>query len=299
MSYQITEKLIAYNRSGKALNVQGLVIHDTDNEGATAMNHFTYFNGGNRNASAHYFVDWLDTNYIIRTIPESEQAWHVGPTGNSKFLGIELCMAKNAADFQKVWDRGVWLAADILKRHGLGVETMHSHKWVSDTWHESDHQDPVDYFKQYGKTYEQFVAAVASALNGQTPAVTPVAPTYKYIVSQYATELKAFDTQAQAVTYAKQWDHSRVYRSDNRVVLWQSADWFLPAGTLKKGATGAEVQKLQKALNDLGFSCGSVDGSFGNMTYNALVRFQSKNGLTADGIYGQNTRSKMNVLLNG
>ncbi len=51
---------IKYNFSSrKGKKVQFLVIHDTGNSGrgANAFNHFKFFGGGNRNASAHYFVD--------------------------------------------------------------------------------------------------------------------------------------------------------------------------------------------------------------------------------------------------
>jgi len=61
--------------------------------------------------------------------------------------------------------------------------------------------------------------------------------------------------------------------------------------TLKKGSKGADVKKLQKLLNDCGFSL-TVDGDFGKNTYQALVAFQSENidkhgdPLTPDGMCG-------------
>ena len=63
--------------------------------------------------------------------------------------------------------------------------------------------------------------------------------------------------------------------------------------TLQKGSTGQAVKELQENLNYLGYSCGTVDGSFGTNTYNALVKFQKANGLTADGIYGSASKTKM------
>lgn len=62
---------------------------------------------------------------------------------------------------------------------------------------------------------------------------------------------------------------------------------------LKKGATGAEVKTLQRLLNALGCSCGSVDGSFGNQTHNAVIKFQKKYGLVQDGIVGSATWRKL------
>ena len=65
--------------------------------------------------------------------------------------------------------------------------------------------------------------------------------------------------------------------------------------TLKKGDKGEYVKNLQTALINLGYSCGNAgaDGSFGNGTYDAVVLFQKKNGLTPDGIAGAKTWEKL------
>ena len=59
---------------------------------------------------------------------------------------------------------------------------------------------------------------------------------------------------------------------------------------LKYGSTGDEVKKLQEAL---GFTGKDVDGIFGNKTQQAVIDYQKKNGLTADGIAGKNTQGKL------
>ena len=58
---------------------------------------------------------------------------------------------------------------------------------------------------------------------------------------------------------------------------------------LKYGSTGPSVQLLQLALNRAGFGELETDGIFGTKTKNAVVRFQSLNGLVADGIVGPAT----------
>ena len=60
---------------------------------------------------------------------------------------------------------------------------------------------------------------------------------------------------------------------------------------LKNGSVGAEVTKLQKDLNYLGFKGKdgkklTVDGEFGTNTIYALKQFQKKYKLEVDGIYG-------------
>ena len=57
---------------------------------------------------------------------------------------------------------------------------------------------------------------------------------------------------------------------------------------LKYGSSGDEVKKLQEALNQNGYTL-DVDGIFGNKTLAAVKDYQTKKGLTVDGIAGENT----------
>lgn len=58
---------------------------------------------------------------------------------------------------------------------------------------------------------------------------------------------------------------------------------------LKKGMKGEDVRTMQVYLNALGYNCGTADGIFGNKTVEAVKAFQSAEGLTVDGIAGQQT----------
>ncbi|MBE9120361.1 peptidoglycan-binding protein [Tychonema sp. LEGE 07199] len=59
--------------------------------------------------------------------------------------------------------------------------------------------------------------------------------------------------------------------------------------TLKLGASGSDVVKLQKRLQELGFNPGSADGKLGPKTEASLKQFQSNQGFLADGIAGPKT----------
>ena len=63
----------------------------------------------------------------------------------------------------------------------------------------------------------------------------------------------------------------------------------------KVGSTGNEVKQIQQKLKNWGYYDGSVDGVYGTQTKNAVVYFQQKNGLTADGIAGTATLSAMGI----
>ena len=62
-----------------------------------------------------------------------------------------------------------------------------------------------------------------------------------------------------------------------------------PASTLKPGDTGTQVKRLQRALAQLGYKPGSVDGDYGPSTVAAVKRFQQASKLTADGVFGPAT----------
>lgn len=63
--------------------------------------------------------------------------------------------------------------------------------------------------------------------------------------------------------------------------------------TLKKGMSLEAVRVLQTQLKALGYYTGTVTGSFGTQTKQAVMDFQRKNGLTADGIVGSATRGRL------
>lgn len=60
---------------------------------------------------------------------------------------------------------------------------------------------------------------------------------------------------------------------------------------LRQGCKGDSVKALQTLLIGYKYSCGGAgaDGDFGPATKDAVLRFQSKNGLVADGIVGTQT----------
>ena len=90
--------------------IQYIVIHYTGSEG-TAANNVSYFNGGNRGASAHYFVD---RSGEIREYcdPARYYAWHCGGEiesshhplhglcTNRNSIGIEICTHNNGKSWE-------------------------------------------------------------------------------------------------------------------------------------------------------------------------------------------------------
>lgn len=65
--------------------------------------------------------------------------------------------------------------------------------------------------------------------------------------------------------------------------------------TLRRGSTGPEVKRLQKALAKRGFDPGGMDGVFGGGTEAAVMAFQRSEGLLADGIAGPRTLAALRI----
>lgn len=73
------------------------------------------------------------------------------------------------------------------------------------------------------------------------------------------------------------------------------AEIALEAAVLRQGSTGGEVKEVQRRLKQWGYYTGAVDGIFGSGTKKAVIAFQKKNGLTADGIVGKATYAALGM----
>ncbi len=70
------------------------------------------------------------------------------------------------------------------------------------------------------------------------------------------------------------------------------------ATVLKQGSTGTLVTTVQTKLKRWGYYTGNIDGIFGSKTKSAVLYFQRKNGLVADGIIGTKTAAALGINLN-
>lgn len=114
-------------------NVKYIVIHYTGNSADNALNNARYFynNQSSVQGSAHFFVD--SGNVVFRSVLETKSAWHVGD-GNSRYgisnfnsLGIEMCTHSNYNVSSATENVAAQLAADLLKKYGLGINSLKRH----------------------------------------------------------------------------------------------------------------------------------------------------------------------------
>lgn len=69
-----------------------------------------------------------------------------------------------------------------------------------------------------------------------------------------------------------------------------------PTVTVKNGTRGESAKWVQWHLQKIGYDIGKIDGSFGTKSVAALLDFQSKHGLTADGACGKITRAALKTV---
>lgn len=71
------------------------------------------------------------------------------------------------------------------------------------------------------------------------------------------------------------------------------------SATVAWGSRGDQVRLVQQKLIQYGYMKGTADGVFGKDTYDAVVWFQRKNGLAADGVVGKSTAAALGITLRG
>jgi len=71
------------------------------------------------------------------------------------------------------------------------------------------------------------------------------------------------------------------------------------AATVAWGSRGEQVRQVQQKLIQYGYLDDTADGVFGKKTYDAVVWFQRKNGLTVDGVVGRSTAAALRLNLTG
>lgn len=128
----INKKQIAYNRSKRTEKIQYIVIHDTGNkgEGANAYSHFNYFNGGDRQASADFFVD--STQILQVNDYNIYYTWHCGDgkgkygITNNNSIGIEVCVNSDG-DYNTAIANAVELTKTLMAELSIDIDRVVRH----------------------------------------------------------------------------------------------------------------------------------------------------------------------------
>ena len=128
----IIQRQIAYNRSPRKSKIEYIVIHDTGNKGkgADAIAHFNYFNGGDRQSSADFFVD--DTAIIQVNDYNKYYTWAVGDgkgkygITNANSVSIEICVNADG-NYKEAFLKTAELTKRLMKDLNIPAERVVRH----------------------------------------------------------------------------------------------------------------------------------------------------------------------------
>lgn len=127
-----------YGSTRSESSIKYIVIHYTGNNGDTAANNCTYFQGANRHASAHYFVD--GGTYVYNSVPVKSVAWSVGgfysrsngagayyqKCTNANSISIEMCNCVRSVP-DKVFDQTVELTKYLMEKYDIPASRVIRH----------------------------------------------------------------------------------------------------------------------------------------------------------------------------
>lgn len=129
---KINKKQIAYNRTRRSQKPVYIVIHDTGNtgKGANADSHYSYFNGGDRNSSADFFVD--DKQILQVNDYNAYYTWHCGDgkgkygITNANSVGIEICINSDG-NYDAAFQNAVALTKQLMQELHIPADRVIRH----------------------------------------------------------------------------------------------------------------------------------------------------------------------------
>ena len=129
---KINKKQIAYNKTKRSQKPQYIVMHDTGNpgKGANAEAHFQYFNGGDRQSSADFFVD--STQILQVNDYNTYYTWHCGDGGgkygitNANSVGIEICVNPESS-YDVAFQNTVTLVKHLMAELNIPIDRVVRH----------------------------------------------------------------------------------------------------------------------------------------------------------------------------
>lgn len=134
MAFSIERHHGSYNISRRSTTVKYIVVHYTGSgtsSAGSALANCQYFAGGNRNASANYFVD--DATICEYADPSAYYTWHCGDghgkygISNSNSIGIEVCRNGNQPYTEAEIDRLAWLVRKLMADFGVPADRVVRH----------------------------------------------------------------------------------------------------------------------------------------------------------------------------
>lgn len=155
-------------------DIKYIVIHYTGNDGDTAANNCRYFQGTNRNASAHYFVDGGE--YVYKSVPVKSVAWSVGgfysqyggagsyykKCTNANSISVEMCnCVKSVPD--DVFDQTVELTRFLMDKYNVPPSRVIRH------WDVNGKDCPARWIGKNNDGWDKFKRAIVGEEESKVP----------------------------------------------------------------------------------------------------------------------------------
>lgn len=263
---EINKLISGYNHNaGSVSRIKYIVIHYTGALGDAKAN-CNYFAGGNRNASAHYFVGY--DGAIWQSVEDKNIAWHCGAPSykhaecrNANSIGIELCVRKRNTASMGATDKD-WYFEDATVEAAAELTRYLMDKYNVPASHVIRHYDvagkicPNPYvYNNTGHTWDGFkrlISGTASAGGSQTDKLYRVRKSWEDAKSQ----IGAYSSLDNAKKDCK--DGYTVYDWDGKAVYSKAA-----AGSM------VQITNTEKAIWDYlagrGLNAYAVAGLMGNL----------------------------------
>ncbi|MGG3030768.1 N-acetylmuramoyl-L-alanine amidase [Bacillus stercoris] len=320
MAIKVVKNLVSKSKYGlkcpNPMKAEYITIHNTAND-ASAANEISYMKNNSSSTSFHFAVD---DKQVIQGIPTNRNAWHTGDgtngTGNRKSIGVEICYSKSGGARYKAAEKlAIKFVAQLLKERGWGVDRVRKHQ----DWNGKYCPHRILSEGRWNQVKDA-IEKELKAFGGKTNISSRSSSGSTYTVKKGDTLSKIAKAEGVSVANLQSWNN---IKDPNKIKVGQKlkltgsgtsstkpsskkTSYALPSGIYKvtspmrKGDDVRQIQKVLAALYfypDKGAKNNGIDGVYGPKTANAVKRFQSMYGLTQDGIYGPDTKAKLEALL--
>lgn len=301
---------ISPNRTnGRTHNIDTITIHCMAGN-LTIETCGSLFSRTTTKASSNYGIG--SDGRIGLYVEEKDRSWATSSSANDN-RAITIEVASESVHPYKITDKAykalINLLADVCKRNGIKKLVWSTDKNARvnhlNGCNMTCHRDYVNKACPGDYIYNlegQIAKEVNSKLNGTsaTPSDNSVLYKVRKSWSDSKTQLGAFYNLESAKKIVDKNKGYSVFDNKGNVVYPKkksySGGFPIVPPNLKMNASGLQVQRLQKFLNWYGGYKLVVDGAFGNKTYLAVVDFQKKEKLSADGIFGSASLNKAKTI---
>lgn len=286
MGYSIETYHGDYNLSPRREAVRFIVVHyvgDGTSAAGSAKRNCMYFAGGNRQASAHLFID--DEHIFEYADPHKYAAWHVGDghgrygITNANSIGIEVC--NNGGPYTEAEiDRLAWLVQRLMAEFGVPAEHVVRH------YDASRKMCPLYYVQHHDAWVALHARITGGAVSGDVTTANQGLGDTSWTGPLMWRELESQLGLAPTGTMSGQSGYNRTK------VQVRIERGLYDCGYTRHGSTC--VRALQAKLGV------EVDGQMGSGTVKALQAWLNDRvgaGLAVDGYYGPATSRAVGVAL--